>query len=317
MSSQLTQQILGLTIGLFNMSAGASYLSNFSGYIQQVQTNWSLTDDEAMAELARALVLSPTFQSQLIGKDTAESRALMVLSHFGLQQESALLTSTIQAINAFSKETYQAELAMLIWGYTKALLFDSQVQALYLDASRLFNQKLSTATVFSVIEANASTHIDTLRDTLTQVDMVDMSSLAQAQSQVLQGIDTTQLPAMSSLSVAALDSELSWSEATLSYSYNTRIPSDYYGMQTDATLYGNLTTGWQTPSAAIRATTDAIMQNINGFIATPITLVTNNGDIRINLIPTVNDVAAFAYYPGNTGVSGDVFIDILRKQPAT
>ncbi len=186
MSSQLTQQILGLTIGLFNMSAGASYLSNFSGYIQQVQTNWSLTDDEAMAELARALVLSPTFQSQLIGKDTAESRALMVLSHFGLQQESALLTSTIQAINAFSKETYQAELAMLIWGYTKALLFDSQVQALYLDASRLFNQKLSTATVFSVIEANASTHIDTLRDTLTQVDMVDMSSLAQAQSRVLQ-----------------------------------------------------------------------------------------------------------------------------------
>ena len=309
MSSQLTQQILGLTIGLFNMSAGASYLSNFSGYIQQVQTNWSLTDDEAMAELARALVLSPAFQEQLVGKDTVEARALMVLTHFGLQHESALLAITTNAINAFVSNTYQAELAMLIWGYTKALLFDAQAKERYPAASSLFNNKLSIANQVSVVEANDSTDIAMLQASLTSATSVDIPALAQAESQQLQGIDSSALLDVSALAVQALYGATSWSRSGFSYSYNDSLPSDYVGVRSTATLYGNLTTGWQMPSSPIRASTDTIMFDMSGLIETSIAFEITAADIRVNLIPTASNIAAFAYSPGRGSISGDIFID--------
>lgn len=309
MSTQLTQQILGLTIGLFNMSAGANHLSNFSGYIQQIQTNWSLTDDEAMAELARALVLSPVFQAQLVGKDTAEARALMVLTHFGLQNEVALLVSTTAAIQGFATETYQAELAMLIWGYTKALLLDAQVKERYHAASNLFNNKLSIANQFSVIEANTSTDIAILQASLAPASSVDIAALAQAQSQEYHAIESGALLDMSALPVQALYGATSWSRSGFSYSYNNSLPNDYTGVQSAVTLYGNLTTGWQALSAPIRTSADTIMNDMSVLIETPVSFVESTGDVRFNLIPTASNVAAFAYSPGRGSISGDIFID--------
>lgn len=168
-SATLQQNILGLTLGAFNMSAGGTYLSNFANYVTNVQTTWNLTDDQAMQELARALVSSPAFQEQMAGKVTAADQATVILTNFGLQGDAALLASTTAAIAAFPANNVNGHMASLIWGYTKGLMSDATVQAAYPTASATFANKLQVATAVSATNPLTTTSVSSLKATVSSV----------------------------------------------------------------------------------------------------------------------------------------------------
>lgn len=110
--------------------------------------------------------------------------------------------------------------------------------------------------------------------------------------------------------VLSLNSDTKWPTTTLTYGFNSSIPAEYYGVRLSASAeYGNLTTGWQTPSSSLRNSAEQIMNDLNLLTGLQITRVNHNqADIRVNMIPTDNNTAAFAYYPG-TGLGGDIFVD--------
>lgn len=129
-------------------------------------------------------------------------------------------------------------------------------------------------------------------------------------SQQQNAVATHLLPSANNLIVSSLDSDYQWQKSQLTYAFNTSIPSDYYGQAADSSLYGNLTTAWQAPNAALKNAFTPIMQQIDAIIAPSVAQSSNAllADIRVNQLPTTSQVAAFAYYPGS-GVGGDVFVD--------
>lgn len=117
--------------------------------------------------------------------------------------------------------------------------------------------------------------------------------------------DSASLLKASDRIVQSLASDTQWLNTQLSYGFNTSIPSEYFGVRlTGSSAYGDLTTGWQTPSVALRLVASEVMDSINDLTKLQFSLVTHNqADIRFNMIPTASDTAAFAYYPGS-GLGG-------------
>jgi len=161
-TAEMQKQILGITIGVFNMPAGGTWLTNFADYTTKVQNDWSLTDDEAMQELTRALVLSPDFDKIMAGKVTAEAQALVILGHFGLEGNADLLASTTSAIEGFGNENVDGKMASLIWGYTKGLMQDNAVRAQYPEAAALMDNKLIVAERVSATDPVTQTEVGAL-----------------------------------------------------------------------------------------------------------------------------------------------------------
>lgn len=142
------------------------------------------------------------------------------------------------------------------------------------------------------------------------------AALDQAQSAIARynqqqnGVATNLMLSANHIIVASLDSNYQWQNANLTYAFNISIPSDYYGQAADSSLYGNLTTAWQAPNAALKNAFTPMMQQIDAIIAPSVAQSSNAllADMRVNQLPTTSQVAAFAYYPGG-GVGGDVFVD--------
>lgn len=180
-SPAMQSGILALTAGMFNMSAGGNYLSNFANYVTNIQANWGLNDDDAMAELARALVKSPAFQEKMIGKVTPADQAMVILTNFGLQADSALLASTTAAIAGFGNTNLDGKLAALIWGYTKGLTQDVTVMNAYPTAAALLTNKVAVSQYYSVTNPLTTTDLATLQKTLSVVSS-DPATIALAEN---------------------------------------------------------------------------------------------------------------------------------------
>jgi len=170
-SAAIQNKILALGVGTFGFATGADYLSSFAGYFESVQSQYGLSDDEAMAWLAHALVSSPTFQAQLAGKVTAEAQAEVILANFGLEGDAALLATTVAAIDAFPADPYDASVAMsqLILGYTIALSAGGEAVATYPDAAALLANKVIAAEYYSVEKGQSSDDVDVLKGVLANI----------------------------------------------------------------------------------------------------------------------------------------------------
>lgn len=146
--------------------------------------------------------------------------------------------------------------------------------------------------------------INTAQSLLAQATV----NAAQVNSVQFSGVEGAALLANSSKTVMSLTSAYVWQDLSLTYGFNDQIPSDYYSVSASASLYGNLTTGWKTPTPLVKTQVTDIMQMINALSKLQLSYSENNADIRFNMLPTNQSAAAFAYYPG-TGLGGDVFID--------
>lgn len=192
-STQMQSGILALTSGMFNMSAGGSYLTNFANYVTDIQANWGLNDDNAMAELARALVKSPTFQEKMLGKVTPADQAAVILTNFGLQNDAALRASTTAAIAGFGNTNLDGKMAALIWGYTKGLTQDLNVKMQYPTAAALLKNKVEVSQYYSVTNPLTTTDLATLQKTLSVVT-ADQASVDLAKTQQLPVVNCIHSP---------------------------------------------------------------------------------------------------------------------------
>ena len=126
--------------------------------------------------------------------------------------------------------------------------------------------------------------------------------LAQIQSVVNSatgaGLDT-QTP-----SVAALYTGSTWAGQQLTYSFNTALPSEY-----TAYTATNLAIGWRPLGAVEQAATRSVMEKLNSLLGVTFTEVASGGSIRLNAVTMEPDASGFAFYPGVTNLSGDVFLD--------
>lgn len=150
-----------------------------------------------------------------------------------------------------------------------------------------------------------------LQDKLTTAEVLLESAIndsALTNSVKLTAVDGSSLLANNASIVQALDGKDYWSDLALTYGHNASIPAEYYAVTTSVTLYGNLTTGWRTPSPLVVEQVADIMAMVNGLTKLSISANSLNQDIRFNMLPTAGTTAAFAYYPGS-GLGGDVFID--------
>ncbi|WP_130536261.1 beta strand repeat-containing protein [Thiomicrorhabdus indica] len=157
-----SNDILNVTLGIFDMPAGGYWLNNFTNYATNVQNEWGLTDDETMAELARALVKSPQYQESIEGLDNL-GLAQKILSSFGLEDNLDMLLATEAAVAAFDPSNIDGEIAALIWGYTKGLTQDADVMAAYPDAAATLANKLAVAVEVSVTNPIATTDMAALQ----------------------------------------------------------------------------------------------------------------------------------------------------------
>ena len=96
------------------------------------------------------------------------------------------------------------------------------------------------------------------------------------------------------------------SKTAITYSFNAVMPGEYAGKS-------SLTNGWQPPSAAERAGVRDAFFELNGLLGVQFLEVASGGDIRINAVITSPGVAGFAYYPGYSALSGDVWLDAQER----
>ena len=175
MTTQTTFQIEALTVGLFNMAIGG-YADNFTGYFNKVQADWHLNTDDAMSELARALVRSPDFQKsfQAVGTDVT-AQAKFVLKNFALDTNQVAIDATVNAIKNFNPNNFDGELASMIWGYSKGLITDTAVKSQFADAAELMRQKVLVSDTTTSIahdatqKYNDSTNVSDLQQLMSWV----------------------------------------------------------------------------------------------------------------------------------------------------
>ncbi len=115
----------------------------------------------------------------------------------------------------------------------------------------------------------------------------------------------------SSSGVAELDSTVHWdsNKTTLTYSFNTSIPSSYY-------TYPNsvLTSGFTPLNSQQQYAVTKIMEELDEVLDIDIKQVSENGDIRFSLVN--QDSAGFSFYPGDyPDYQGDIFLSTEFNNP--
>jgi hypothetical protein len=107
--------------------------------------------------------------------------------------------------------------------------------------------------------------------------------------------------------VAELDSGISWDYDTLTFSFNDYIPRYYYE-------YGpELTKGFSPLSNSQRDSIRDIMSQLDDILSISLIETPDAGDIRFSLVDQAS--AAFAFYPGDSEISGDVFLSTEFNNP--
>lgn len=115
--------------------------------------------------------------------------------------------------------------------------------------------------------------------------------------------DTGTLPTLSTYGVEALDSGYYWSGDSLTYSFNTSIPSWYYTGE----YASEMTSGWQPLSSAMRTAVHSIVEGLNELIDVEVRDAGTYGDIRFNVVDM--EWGGFSFFPmENHEIDGDVFL---------
>jgi len=111
--------------------------------------------------------------------------------------------------------------------------------------------------------------------------------------------------------IAALDSTLEWNSSTITYSFNSYIPSSYFD------VWGNdLTNGWTTLSRDQKSAVRNVFYGLEELVDVDFVEVASRGNIQYN-VTYQSDSAGFAFYPGTYyAYQGDVFLSsVFNSNP--
>jgi len=92
---------------------------------------------------------------------------------------------------------------------------------------------------------------------------------------------------------------------TLTYSFNTSIPDDYY-LYPDA----KLTNGWQPLNMQLQNAVNLAMQDVSKYLAVSFQQITSDALIQLNMVDMDQDTSGFSFMP-NTAIDygGDIFLN--------
>ncbi|WP_434580948.1 cadherin domain-containing protein [Sulfurimonas sp. NW15] len=176
---------------------------------------------------------------------------------------------------------------------------DAQSGAVTLLENPDFESKSSYA--FSVLATDASGNSSSLNLTL---HVNDLDENALSPSNVNPGLGD--LSTANTYGVSALLSETYWDNSTtITYTFNTSIPNDYYN-------YGDgteLTTGWTELNNAQKNAMTSIFDAVGELLGVSFENLGSDGMIGINIVDMDADTSGFAFYPGdNPTYAGDIFL---------
>lgn len=174
-------------------------------------------------------------------------------------------------------------------------------------SNRVTISDYTAQTVFSVPD-NYSTSMNFKYD-LSVTDDITTITTAQASMNSLSSntIDSIDVSInYEDYNIETINSNSHWSSvfSTITYSFNTAIPSDYY-------LYPNneLTTGWQSLNSTQQNTVDSIMSEVDELLAISFEKVDSGGMIQFNLVDLEENIAGISLLPGTKyDYLGDIFL---------
>lgn len=139
---------------------------------------------------------------------------------------------------------------------------------------------------------------------------VAMTSAAENRSYVDNGITEYAASEVDGY-IAALDSTIKWNNSVVTYSFNSSIPSSYYGI-----WGGDLTNGWAALNNAQKSAVRDVFYGLEELINIDFVEVASGGNMQYN-ITYQSDSAGFAYYPGTYyAYQGDVFLSsVFNNDP--
>lgn len=177
----------------------------------------------------------------------------------------------------------------------------------------------NTQDIISSLAYQVSETIDTLKTPEANGDDdntgVVENLLSKAQHLSYKNTGISQIANQNTKYVSALTTDNIWSKSTLTYSFNTSIPSEYRGSTGDT----DLTANWRPLTQNEKNNVRKIFTQINTHIGINIQEAQgqSEGDFRLNAIDYNTSASAFAYYPSSTALGGDIFLNRLYYDDAS
>lgn len=156
-TNEQQQNIIALTVGLFNAAPGAQYLTELSEVFE--------ANGNSYAALTDFIVSTPAFNAQYAGRVTVENQVATALNLLGVPAEGeAREEATAYFLERAEAGASEAEILL------EAVQFlQGDVAPKYADIKAAFANKIEVATYFSVEKQQSNTDIATLKQVVSSV----------------------------------------------------------------------------------------------------------------------------------------------------
>ena len=161
----------------------------------------------------------------------------------------------------------------------------------------------------AVMKVGGAVVADSAPSALGSTTPASSTVVAQANALSAHNLTIGNLLTTSDAAVIGVNAAQKWGVTSLTYSFNTQIPSDYVGNSA-------LTANWSSVNTAEKTAIAKVFVTLAGFIPVRFTETAGQtGDIRFNVVNMGAQTAGFAYYPG-TGLQGDVWLSLATHNTA-
>ena len=147
---------------------------------------------------------------------------------------------------------------------------------------------------------------DSLSSTIEWIEQLKKENHTKSISNINLALGET--PTSSTKGVASLESGKQWESDSITYSFNSTIPSNYHNYK-EYDLTNNFTPLNPTQQNVV----NSIMKEIESLIDTPIEHLSSGGMIQLNIIdilPHEENITGFAFFPGTYNeLKGDIFLN--------
>lgn len=177
-TNEQQQNIIALTVGLFNAAPGADYLTELSEVFE--------ANGNSYAALTDFIVSTPAFNAQYAGRVTVENKVATALNLLGVPAEGeAREEATAYFLERAEAGASEAEILL------EAVQFlQGDVAEKYADIKAAFENKIEVATFYSVEQQQSSTNLEELKSVVANVTS-DPATVEEAEDAIIGGTGQT------------------------------------------------------------------------------------------------------------------------------
>lgn len=337
------EQISSLFVAYFNRAAAHN---GFEKWVEQLDSG-TKTYEEISAGFIEAPEFKETYGEVDVTSDKSLSKFVSAVYQNVLGREGSAKGIATQVSALKKGALYDGDLAKFMAGFTSSAIkeFDSSnpkwdymttqqkqdAQISYdtisnkILASFAYSDKLKEFTNITSVDKNGNiiyneetkelasnilsliTHTPaSLTSTIEWIERLKEEKQTNSISYINPTLGET--PTSSTQGVASLESGKQWEKESITYSFNSTLPSNYHNYKED-----NLTTNFTPLNPTQQNIVNSIMREIESLIDTPIEHLSSGGMIQLNIIdilPHEENIAGFAFFPGTyNDLQGDIFLN--------